>query len=493
MDLPAGWAVVLGDLGGRDHSVVHRGLHLLRRRQRHREPHDQRHSRSRSRRAGASSAPGGCAHDLCKLGDKLDASCNSCVARRSATRIRTAATAATSRTTRPSRYGTRAASPRWRRTAAVDLRAARRPPGSPQKKHGVPLQAGVHYAIRLDVQQPDARTRPSASCGPAPDRRSRRCRSSRCCRAGAAERRGAGLNVTLLRDEDRERRGEARSRQRRRRGLARRPLADAADRTARTADRRRAGRAGRRRVRASRRRRRSSARATARRCSSMARWSRHVSGIGGIAAGWVRIIGGGRGRRDRRRRRNGTSTAAVPVALGAQTLKLIQQTFAASPASRPRCAPRARYRPADHRHARRPLAQGAGDPVADPIRPTAPAAAPWWSTSSDGDDGAGAHRRPGLGAERVRGHPAGREREVLGADHARPGRRRQSEQGLAQAGVRPGRRRQPAGVRQRRDRSADGGVPAFRRGDRLQRRTIRRRTSRSERCRIRRTCSGDCA
>ena len=52
------------------------------------------------------SAPGGCAHDLCELGDKLDASCNWLRARQVCDKDDpTAATAATSRITRSSRLG----------------------------------------------------------------------------------------------------------------------------------------------------------------------------------------------------------------------------------------------------------------------------------------------------------------------------------------------------------------------------------------------------
>ena len=96
-----------------------------------RDADHQRRRWSRSRARARHAAPGGCAHDLCALGDKLDASCNSCVHAHLRTPIRTAATAATSRTTRSSRRGTRSASPRSRSTARASkcrrrCRAARR-------------------------------------------------------------------------------------------------------------------------------------------------------------------------------------------------------------------------------------------------------------------------------------------------------------------------------------------------------------------------------
>ncbi len=164
LDLPAALrAVLLGDLGRRDRPVVHGGPHLLRRRQ--------RQARRSTIDGAAVSFPGpaaradrrrAAARTTCaQVGDKLDASCNSCVARHLRRRIRTAATAATSRTTRSSPSGTRAASPRSRRIApgrAAVPPLTRQPPRSPQKKSAaVPLQAGVHYRDPLELRQPDRR------------------------------------------------------------------------------------------------------------------------------------------------------------------------------------------------------------------------------------------------------------------------------------------------------------------------------------------------
>ena len=79
-DGPAGRLrpVVLRDLGRRDRPVVHRAVHVLRRRWRYPGAVRQRRGVTFATPA-PSTAPGGCAHDLCLPGDKLDASCNSCV------------------------------------------------------------------------------------------------------------------------------------------------------------------------------------------------------------------------------------------------------------------------------------------------------------------------------------------------------------------------------------------------------------------------------
>jgi hypothetical protein len=61
----------------------------------------------------------------------------------------------------------------------------------------------------------------------------------------------------------------------------------------------------------------------------------HVAGNGGIGSGWIRILGGTSGDVVTAVDGSGHFDAAVPVALGAQTLKLIQQTFAASPCVAP--------------------------------------------------------------------------------------------------------------------------------------------------------------
>ena len=61
----------------------------------------------------------------------------------------------------------------------------------------------------------------------------------------------------------------------------------------------------------------------------------HVTGIGGIGSGSVRVIGGTAGDVVVAVDGSGRFDAPVPVALGAQTLKLIQQTFATSPCVAP--------------------------------------------------------------------------------------------------------------------------------------------------------------
>jgi hypothetical protein len=102
-----------------------------------------------------SSAPGGCAHSLCQVGEKLDASCNSCVA--------TICAATHDPYCCDGGYlSYYSFEPEWdaRCIAEVETYCAPAkctdpiapPPGvSPQKKFvEVPLQAGVHYAIRFD-------------------------------------------------------------------------------------------------------------------------------------------------------------------------------------------------------------------------------------------------------------------------------------------------------------------------------------------------------
>ena len=105
--------------------------------------------------APPSSAPGGCAHDLCVLGDKLDASCNSCVQNIC--------------DKDPyccdggylSYYSTE---PVWDARCIAEVAAYCAPskcttplptPGSPQQKSAaVMLQAGVHYDIKLEYDNP---------------------------------------------------------------------------------------------------------------------------------------------------------------------------------------------------------------------------------------------------------------------------------------------------------------------------------------------------
>jgi len=61
----------------------------------------------------------------------------------------------------------------------------------------------------------------------------------------------------------------------------------------------------------------------------------HITGIGAVGAAWVRVIGGTAGDVVVAVDLSGHFDAPVRVALGAQTLKLIQQTFAASPCVAP--------------------------------------------------------------------------------------------------------------------------------------------------------------
>jgi hypothetical protein len=99
----------------------------------------------------ASSAPGGCAHDLCQLGPKLDASCNSCV----------------QNICDKDPYCCNGGylsyysfQPEWDARCIAEVATycpgsqcappAPLPPISPQKKSApLPMEAGVHYAIRL--------------------------------------------------------------------------------------------------------------------------------------------------------------------------------------------------------------------------------------------------------------------------------------------------------------------------------------------------------
>ena len=324
----------------------------------HARPSPSTAPRSSFAAAPASSAPGGCAHDLCTLGDKLDASCNSCVHDICAQGSVTAATAGTSRTTRSSPSGTRAASPRSRRTARGSKCAPPPPPpGLAAEEVGRACRCRRACTTRSGsstATRPP--TRRSACCGRA------RARPKQAVPQFALYPRGASPTERrrrpqrhLLRDHERTATVKPDLGSRLAGGAGQRLLADADDRPARHAARRRAGDAGRRRVGQAVAARRSCARATARRCSSTAAVTVHVTGIGGISgrlgahhrrggAGDVVVAG-----RSERRLRGGRAASRV----GAHTLKLVQQTYAAQPVRRARAVRRELHgRLADHGHAR---------------------------------------------------------------------------------------------------------------------------------------------
>jgi hypothetical protein len=102
----------------------------------------------------SSSAPGGCAHDLCTPGDKLDATCNSCV------HDICDKDPYCCNGGYLSYYSTE---PEWDARCMAEVAvycpgskcAAPSAPGTPQKKTAsVPLQAGVRYRIRLEYSNP---------------------------------------------------------------------------------------------------------------------------------------------------------------------------------------------------------------------------------------------------------------------------------------------------------------------------------------------------
>ena len=91
----------------------------------------------------------------------------------------------------------------------------------------------------------------------------------------------------------------------------------------------------------------------------------HITGIGGISSGTVRINGGSGGDVLAPVDGNGDFAADVPVALGTHTLKLTQQTTAATPCLAPGVPLQQRSRMAGHGDAGDRVAQGAGDLHAD--------------------------------------------------------------------------------------------------------------------------------
>ena len=102
----------------------------------------------------------------------------------------------------------------------------------------------------------------------------------------------------------------------------------------------------------------------------------HITGVGGVKDGWVRIIGGSAGDVIVPVASNGTLDAPVPLGTGLHDLKLAQYTFEPSGV----CAPpnpctRAWDRVAPHRHAGDRVEQAARDPT--PTDPThSPATVP---------------------------------------------------------------------------------------------------------------------
>jgi hypothetical protein len=110
--------------------------------------------------ATTSSAPGGCAHDLCEPGAKLDASCNSCVQ---------AICAKDDYCCNGGYLSYYSAEPVWDAKCIAEVEkycppakcAPPAPPSgvSPQKKSATrSLQAGVHHAIRLEYRNPSSDT-----------------------------------------------------------------------------------------------------------------------------------------------------------------------------------------------------------------------------------------------------------------------------------------------------------------------------------------------
>ena len=103
----------------------------------------------------ASSAPGGCAHDLCSLGGKLNPTCNSCV---------DAICAVDPYCCNGGYLSYYSTEPEWDARCIAEVEAYCAPakcttplptPGSPQKKSDpVALQAGVHYTLRLEYSNP---------------------------------------------------------------------------------------------------------------------------------------------------------------------------------------------------------------------------------------------------------------------------------------------------------------------------------------------------
>ena len=129
-----------------------------------------------------------------------------------------------------------------------------------------------------------------------------------------------------------------------------------------------------------------------------------------------------------------------------QTLKLVQQTSRAPPASRPRCA---RSSDTINWPVTVTLATAADrarrSSCRRPIRPTArPPADNVFTVVGQGTLAARARRRPGdVGAGVAPDIIPNARRHVLGADHAGAGDAGDPDQGLAQAGVQSGRHAQP--------------------------------------------------
>jgi len=288
-----------------------------------------------------SSAPGGCAHDLCQTGDKLDASCNTCVqaicdkdpyccdggylSYYSVEPVWDAkCIAEVAKYCAPSR---------------CDMTTLPLPLGvSPQTKSAaVPLQAGVHYTIRFDYNNPT--TDKTVRLLWASERQAKLAipQFALFPKDAVATGKGAGLNLAVFATTSG---GGGALKADFTKALAAGSIADLSitptigqlglplvDVLASPVD--------------------ASSGQPAQPVLVRPRYGEevfvdggmttHVTGIGGITGGWIHITVGGTdmlvavGA-------DGHFEADVPVALGAQNLKLVQQTYSVSPCVAPLCA-----------------------------------------------------------------------------------------------------------------------------------------------------------
>jgi hypothetical protein len=285
--------------------------------------------------APVSSAPGGCAHDLCALGDKLDASCNSCVhdicekdpyccdggylSYYSVEPEWDAKCIAEVETTCP---GSKCAPPAG--------------PGTPQKKTiAVPLQSGVHYTIRLDYSNSTTDKTIRLLWASARQAKQAIPQFSLYPRDVAATGAGAGLNVTTFATVSQN-------------GVVKADLTTpvAAGLVADLALTPAVDQQGLPQVAVLAAEPLTAAAAKPPQPMVVrprygeevfvgAGGSVHITGLGGISSGAVRINGGLGGDVIAPVGPDGHFAADVPLAVGTHTLKLVQQTYTASPCVAP--------------------------------------------------------------------------------------------------------------------------------------------------------------
>ena len=282
----------------------------------------------------ASSAPGGCAHDLCQLGPKLDASCNSCV----------------QNICDKDPYCCNGGylsyysfQPEWDARCIAEVATycpgsqcappAPLPPISPQKKSApLPMEAGVHYAIRLtyDNSSSDKTIR---LVWASPRQGKQAVPQYALLPPGPPNNAGSGLNVTFFATKSDNGMVKADGT-----AIASGAIADLSltptigqlglplvDVLAAPVD--------------------ASSGKPSPPSVTRPRYGEEVfvsgggsvqiTGIGGISSGAVRIIGGIAGDVIAPVGPNGDFVADVPVALGTHTLKLVQQTYTVTPCVAP--------------------------------------------------------------------------------------------------------------------------------------------------------------